>query len=272
MGIDAHMVVRNVKRTVATDEWLKLWSWRLCTAIGSEHFWTQDGLLPPDYETAEKAWREAFDKHPLFNDFNSKSDWQERNAVRDQILKDIGPSPDRRRLAIELVNFAYHEEGEPEPGTHYADDGQVELNARRDEVLLQVNLCGRYYGEGYERGDILTYCAIAEWLEQNIRGCEVWYGGDSSGVDLVRFDDDYRQGLRRHLFSPEGRDYFSSFGSVIGGTAPTPPACGLCPGGKYCGTQCGFGGNSFAAFHCSGCGKGVKTDDGGKTWTGEKRS
>jgi hypothetical protein len=167
------------------------------------------------------------------------------------------------RLALERTECRYREEGDAPPGTHYSDDGTVELRALDDECLLEVSLCGRYYAEGYERGDIMTYCGIAEWLEQNIQGCEVWYGGDSSGVDLRLFHEGYRKELRKHLFSQHGRDYFAH----RFGTYPVePPACSLCPGSKYRGTQRGSG-RDYACFDCPGCGERVESRDNGTTWT-----
>lgn len=174
------------------------------------------------------------------------------------------------RLAIMRTGDCYKEEGEA-PGSVYHQDGDS-IKADGDECLLELSLCGRYYGIGYERGDILTYCAIAEWLEANIPGCEVWYGGDSSGVCAKPFGDKERRELREHLYSNMGRHYFGGFqrfDEERRGAAPRPPACAICPRGKYCGTRNGFGGgpgNEYCAYHCPGCGKNAITRDGGKTW------
>lgn len=169
------------------------------------------------------------------------------------------------RLAIDRSGALYPKDGLP--GRVYVQDGD-DIVAVAGECLLQLSLWGRYYGAGYERGDILAYCAIAEWLEANIEGGEVWYGGDSSGVCAKPFGEVERKQLKEHLFSKNGRDYFSRFGAVLGGDGCTPPpACGLCPRGIYRGQSYGFGRNGmFGAFSCEGCGKSVITEDGGKTW------
>lgn len=279
MGIDAHIVVSKVKRSVATEDTLKLWSWKLCQAIGAKKFFISDGLPPDEYEKANKAWHDAFKAHPLYAEYEAAynternrglfSSSEESRALGDRIRADIGEyKVEQLRMAIELTNTRYREDDEPPPGATYSDDGPRELRAAPDEVLLQLNLWGRYYGPGYERGDILTYCAIAEWLEQNIHGCEVWYGGDSGGVELKRFDAEYREELRKHLYSEEGRDYFN-YG--FGAANCRPKACGLCPGGKYLGSQYGSGCN-YAAFNCAGCGKSVESRDNGKTWTEKKEN
>lgn len=257
MGIDAEILIRNVPKSTVTDEWLREKSWQLVTAIGSEHFFITDGLPTPEYETARKAWFKAFDEHPRKKDWDEKRDPGAHKAITD----DIGKAPNVRRLAIDRTMTRYREDGDPDPGAAYDPDGD-RIFAVGDECLLEVSLGGRYYGEGYERGDILTYCAVAEWIEDNIEGAEVYYGGDSSGVLPERFDADRRLQLRKHLYSKAGRDYFRhDFGS----TATTPPACSLCPSDQYRGSQYGYG-QAYAAFHCSGCGKTVDTRDGGKTW------
>lgn len=274
MGIDAHIVIRNVPRSIVTDEWLKEKSWRLCESIGAETFFISDGLPAAEYERANAEWYAKFNAHrlyPAFKEAQERDRWPKPDdawrRIREEIVADIGEYDVKKlRLAIEPVGLWYREEGDPEPGTHYSDDGPVEIVARPDECLLRLNLWGRYYGPGYERGDILKYCAIAEWLEQNIQGCEVWYGGDSSGIRIRKFDAAYREKLRKHLYTTKGRDYFN-YG--IGRAECRPKACGLCPGGKYRGSQFGSGSN-YAAFHCAGCGKSVETRDNGQSWQERK--
>lgn len=72
---------------------------------------------------------------------------------------------------------------------------------------IDVNLSARYYGPRYERGDPLFLCAVAEWLEQHIPGCTVWYGADSDDVRDV-FDEPARKQMRAHFYGPNGRDYY----------------------------------------------------------------
>jgi hypothetical protein len=258
MGIDAEMLVRKVSQDTVTDEWLKEKSWALCKAIGADSFFISDGLSPEEYEETEKAWHLAFDAHPL----NSRCKAGDR-SVHPEILKDIGEAPKCLRTAIRRTETLYRDEESKQPGTRYTQDGD-DIFAEEGECLLKISLMGRYYGPGYERGDILSYCAIAEWLEQNIPGCEVWYGGDSSGCCAEPFGAEERAAMKAHLFSKNGRDYFNSWdmGEPLGAK---PPACGLCPGGVYCGSKFGFGA-SYSAWSCGGCGKSVESRDGGATW------
>ena len=53
--------------------------------------------------------------------------------------------------------------------------------------LLDVNLYRNYYYVGYERGDLLLFVGIAEWLEQKLPSCRVFYGADSTG-QVISFD------------------------------------------------------------------------------------
>jgi hypothetical protein len=283
MGIDAELLIRGVSAKTVSDEWLRETSWRLCQSIGAKHFFITDGLTPVEYVVAHKAWHEAFNSHPSYPQFDAASkasnnyqdprsaeyraQWQ---TARNAIIADIGESPKERRLAIERTLTRYREDDDPPPGAEYREDSDTPIKARRDECLLELSLYGRYYGPGYERGDILIYCAMAEWLEVNIPGCEVWYGGDSSGVCAEPFTEAKRRDLRNHLYGAQGRDYFNRDG--WGGKPPVmPKACSLCPMDRYHGNQFGFGQHgAYAAFHCDGCGKSVETRDSGSTWTEKK--
>lgn len=157
----------------------------------------------------------------------------------------------------------------PGPGTVYYQDGP-DINAEPGETLLQVNVWTRYYGVGYERGDLLLICAIAEWCEANIPNCEVWYGGDSSGVVAEPFPEEKRRALRAHLYSPLGREYYRYGMGETQSPKPDVSNCKLCiPNSSP--RQYGFGG-SYAAYYCPGCGLHFTTRDNGKTWTMGKES
>ena len=60
--------------------------------------------------------------------------------------------------------------------------------------LLSLNSYLPYYNVGYERGDLPEFVAVAEWLEQQIAGCRVLYGEDSSG-ECFPFDTQIREEL-----------------------------------------------------------------------------
>lgn len=225
MGVDAEMLVRGVKETTVTDEWLKEMSWRLCQSVGAKHF------------KVGEYWR-------------GFTDWTYNAIMRSG------------RWAGDDENI--------KPGSKYIQDGK-DIDAEPGECMLELGLLGRYYGIGYERGDILAYCAIAEWLEYNIPGCTVYYGGDSSGVCAEQFDEKARIRLRQHLLGTDGRAYFnySRMPRMPGEAKVQPPACSACPGGKYAGSQFGWGG-PYAAFSCPGCGDKTCTRDNGKTWEKDK--
>lgn len=112
---------------------------------------------------------------------------------------------------------------------------------------LRVPLWGRYYGPGYERGNLWDYIAVAEWIERNLDGT-VYYRGDSGGMeDLVIFDRAYRQSLIAHWAEHGGRPYYQSSGWPRSG--PEAPLCPLC---EKRATQYGSGG-TFASWTCDGC-------------------
>ena len=62
-----------------------------------------------------------------------------------------------------------------------------EENCDADGVWYDLGVCHVYYGEGYERGDVLWFTTLAEWLESHIDGCEVWYGHDADSEALKPF-------------------------------------------------------------------------------------
>lgn len=283
MGVDATIVIRKVPADIVTDEWLTEMSWRICDSIGAEVFWLEDGLFPREYAEAKKRWEEAFDTHPLTAEYKAtrptswfartpeeKEQEAKNSALHKQIMDDIGPVPKERRLAFDVGDVYDDEDCTSGFGYgRYDDEPNTSGKNGPRELSLSVSTFGRYYGPGYERGNILNYCAIAEWFEQNIPGCEVFYGGDGS---VQPFPAEERERMRAHLYTTDGRAYYKDkdrFMSPEDKAFPRPPACGLCPGGNYCGARHGWGPN-FGSFHCSGCGKGHVTNDGGATFEVKK--
>lgn len=269
MGIDAEILIRY-RGERPTDAQLSRWSWDLCNSVGASKFFTSDGLPPDEYGEASRRWREAFNAHPAYARFSTRGN-QGNFTAREEIVRDIGEHPQCLRRAIELTNRRYPIEGDdykdipPQywaPGLAWTQDGDSIL-AEPGETLLEVSLWSRYYGVGYERGDLLGICAICEWIETNMQPCEVWYGGDSSGVLAEPFPEHKRAELRRHLYSQQGRDYFAYFDER--GSFPVPKPCGLCVPGENRFNRCGFGPN-YVAASCGGCGKTFETRDNGSTW------
>ncbi len=140
---------------------------------------------------------------------------------------------------------------EPEPGEHF----------------LRVYLAQRYYGEGYERGDLPKILSVAAFL-QDVTGGRVWYGGDSSGVLARELDDAYRKELWAHFVAVGGNEPYH--GRDFGGEGVPRPHCSFCGGApmRFFGT--GHSGRRAIA-ECRGCGAEVETLDKGATWAVYKK-
>lgn len=121
------------------------------------------------------------------------------------------------------------------------DDILPELN----ETFLEVPLSGRYYGIGYERGNLFNYIQIAEFLEKLIPNSEIWYGGDSSGVCAELFDKNKRDELTNHFINNGKDPYNRYFDRENDG-----PNCPIC---EVKMVRNGWG-NNYKAFSCIGCG------------------
>lgn len=269
MGIDARIVVRLKNRTEKpSDDQLARWSWDLCRSVGASKFFIQDGLPSEQYQIAYDAWHAAFKAHPLFpqwEQLNAAGDGHWR-AIGEQIRAAIGPYPNELRRAIALSpDYADEDDKKVGDGKVYYQDAEP-IFAEPDEWLLRVSLMTRYYGIGYERGDLMTILAVAAWFETNISNCEVWYGGDSSDCAAEPLTSELKRKLTQHLMSTSGRDYFDHEPSK---GYPTPKPCGLCIPGEPRFNRHGWGGN-YIAVNCAGCGKGFESRDNGKTWTVEQ--
>ncbi len=172
----------------------------------------------------------------------------------------VGANPNSPSTAVHLARSRFDGGEAIYDGERFVQDGP-DILPEPGEYLMEVALWTRYYGIGYERGDLITLCAIAEWCELNIPNCEVWYGGDSSGVCAQPWPESERKKLRAHLFSEEGRSYYGLHSS----SHLTPPPCSLCVKERGM-NRYGFGEN-YTAVSCAGCGKSFTSRDNGKTWT-----
>jgi hypothetical protein len=134
----------------------------------------------------------------------------------------------------------------------YSQDGP-DIKPKVGETFLELHLNGRYYGEDYERGPLLTFIAMAEFLEILIPQCAVWYGGDSSGVCAEPFDKTRRDALLRHAAKVAHEPYTHYDRSILQGDAHAPSE--MCPSCEMPAARCGWGGNPpFALYRCDGCG------------------
>lgn len=142
-------------------------------------------------------------------------------------------------------------------------DRSLDVRAKPGEHMLQVRLFTRYYGEGYERGDLWGILATAAWLDQNIPNATVYYGGDSSGVLIEPFGWQERVKLVKHWATVGHEPYNRGFDTDLSGRKIERPICDMCnvPLIRY-----GWGPDGFGSFSCSGCGLKLVTRDEGVTF------
>ena len=161
---------------------------------------------------------------------------------------EAGYSSDRHSL--ELVDVI-HQDG---PDI-YPEEG---------ETFLRVNIGTRYYGKNYERGDFPTIYMTAGWLEVNIPGAEVWYGGDSSGVLHKKFGPEERKELLEHYLKCGHEPYASYFSESLDTDHYFVPPCPNkgCDGRTL---RQGFG-QKYNSRYCPSCGRTILSRDEGQTW------
>lgn len=128
----------------------------------------------------------------------------------------------------------------------WEQDGDT-IRPDKGETFIRVYLWGRYYGKGYERGDIVSTIAVAQWLEAHFPGGSVWYGGDSSGVCAAPFGAAERADLWAHFCAVGHDPYMSGRGEEKGQWG----VCDFCGGAPM--RSCG-GGHDREFVYCSGCG------------------
>ena len=128
--------------------------------------------------------------------------------------------------------------------------------AKPDEQFVKINLMTRYYGEGYERGDLSLIIMVAKWLDYHLPGGAVWYGGDSpEGTNLKSFDEKMRYKLMLHFFDVGHKPYTGKAYSLYDKQA----LCDFCGGipmvtlGKNKQETCLYN-------RCAGCGLRVISD------------
>lgn len=135
------------------------------------------------------------------------------------------------------------------------------IEPEEGETLLRVHLATRFYGIGYERGDLPTILSVARFLRDKTGG-EVWYGGDSSGVCARLLDDAFERELWDHFVAVQHEPYYKP--DMWGGDNIPNVHCAFC---NHPMRRFGSGSNGmYAPFYCRGCGARVVTNDGGVTW------
>lgn len=224
MGIDARMYV--ITDYQFTDEELQLWNYRIGAVLGVH---SKSG---PIWVTREYGGRRALERSDtLPSYYDNEEQAREEGWVPDTIQQD-----------------------------HI--DNSLDVHAASNERMLKVSLFTRYYGIGYERGDLIGLIATAEWLERNIPNARVYYGGDSSGVIIDPWTKEKREELLAHWAQMGHEPYNSAFDNDHGSTRMERPICDFCgvPTMRF-----GWGGN-YAAFGCAGCGLSIVTEDNGLSY------
>lgn len=220
MGVDARMfaIVRGAAQLKNEDQVLAA-ARELAAVIGPEHFMITKG-------------RKLFAGWPA--------------AELHHALSVIEPLSEKRAAEYDMPHLAgkvaYFQDGDP-------------FVAVPGDQLIEAHLMTRYYHEDYARGHWPTIRAVAEWLEFKFPGCEVWYGGDSSGAVAERFDARRRAELNLFYLETGHSTYESGF-QRRGGAGPICPACEVPL------LNCGGGGRERAQFwHCASCGSRAVTSD-----------
>lgn len=99
------------------------------------------------------------------------------------------------------------------------DEEEYLIESKRPNCCVRFNNMNRYYGEGYERGPILEWLALADLLEFHFPNVIVHWGGDSGSAYMREWEKEERAELYQH-FLKEGHIPYRSDGDVC-------PQCGL---------------------------------------------
>ncbi len=147
----------------------------------------------------------------------------------------------------------YHQPLEWMEGTD--NDNWMNIPIPSDHILCKVPVGGRFYGEGYERGPIMDYIIMAEFIEKLFPDCVIYYFGDSGGCDeWSEFNKARRDALMNYFITHNGHEnYQRAFDRENKG--PNCPNCDVRM------VQHGFGQN-YALYCCHGCGWSRAEKDG----------
>ncbi len=142
------------------------------------------------------------------------------------------------------------------------------VRPRDGETMIAVSLTDRLYCAGYERGPGHLHAAIAAWLEANVTGARMFYGGDSSGYCAEQFGPEERAALLAHFARVGHLPYAREWN--VGSSESTDRMrrfCEFCqePMSRYGWGRSGA--EEYAHYTCLGCGDELTTQDGGATWT-----
>ena len=164
-------------------------------------------------------------------------------------------NPDENRHALSFVLDDYRKWAEDYPEDYpnfnpniavWSQDGD-DIVAEPNEQFVEVHLFSRYYGEGYERGDWKTLSWVMLWCIFNIPDCEVWYGGDSSGICAEHMTSRRMTKMTKFYLTSNGDEYMRHY--------KTPHTCEFCGCGVLNLGGSGRGAAKDVKFwSCEGCG------------------
>ena len=141
--------------------------------------------------------------------------------------------------------------GKPASNQHICNRGD-------DETVVEVNIWMRYYGIGYERGDLpflLTLCKfLLDWFDGE---AVVHYGADCNDEQPPMTEERANE-LWAHFVRHQCEPYYLN---------DRPEGircfCGFCGGAEM--NRHGWGAG-YGVFRCWSCGLSKTTKDGGITW------
>ena len=161
----------------------------------------------------------------------------------------LRPEENRHALSFVLEETRRWAEKYPEDFSRFDPNGPAiwsqdgdDIVAEPNEQFIEVHVGGRYYGENYARGDWKSLSWIMMWCIFNIPDCEVWYGGDSSGICAEHMTSRRMNKMTKYFLTMGGDEYWMN--------KPGQYTCEFCntkvinSGG---GAECGF-------YHCDSCG------------------
>jgi hypothetical protein len=131
----------------------------------------------------------------------------------------------------------------------YEQDGP-DIFPAPEETFVNVSLRSRYWGPGYERGDLPLILTLAEWLERKFQKGAVWYGGDSSGVCAAPLDSVARAALLDHAASGSHGFLYRLGFSLQRGPGAKGQSCEFCGNVPMAEMRWGQG---LVGFICIGC-------------------
>ena len=122
----------------------------------------------------------------------------------------------------------------------WSQDGD-DIVAEPNEQFIECHVSHRYYGEDYARGDWKTLSFTLMWCLFNIPNCEVWYGGDSSGICAKHMTAERMNQMTRYYLTSGNDEYWMNKKGWY--------KCEFCG----CGIVNSGGGAEVGFYHCSSC-------------------